>query len=174
MPEIQLLRADHAAALRAFESENRAYFAESVPDRGDAYFTGFAARHEALLAEQAAGLGWFHLVVDGDGEVLGRVNLIDAADGEAELGFRIARKAAGRGLATDVVRRICVRAASEYGLTSLRAAATLDNAASRAVLIRAGFVAAGETVLDGRPARCFTLALAVPTGEGHAVRVSSM
>ncbi|GAA2991872.1 GNAT family N-acetyltransferase [Streptomyces fulvorobeus] len=151
MPELQLLRHDHAAALLAFEQENRAYFAASVPDRGDAYFAQFEARHSALLTEQGAGLCYFHVLVGEGGEVLGRVNLVDVADGAADLGYRIAEKAAGRGLATTAVGRICVLAATEYELTTLRAATTTDNAGSRAVLARTGFVRTGETELDGRP-----------------------
>lgn len=38
MPEMQLPRPAHAPALFAFEQENRAYFAASIPDRGDGYF----------------------------------------------------------------------------------------------------------------------------------------
>ncbi|MEU8678822.1 GNAT family N-acetyltransferase [Streptomyces sp. NPDC048560] len=151
MPELQLLRPDHAAALFAFEQENRAYFAASVPDRGDDYFARFDARHSSLLAEQAEGLCYFHVLVGADGEVLGRVNLVDVADGSADLGYRIAEKAAGRGLATTAVHRICVLAATDYGLTALRASTTLDNARSQAVLTRTGFVRTGETVLDGHP-----------------------
>ncbi|MFD7444592.1 GNAT family N-acetyltransferase [Streptomyces sp. NPDC059909] len=151
MPELQRLRLDHAPALLAFEQENRAYFAASIPDRGDDYFTEFDARHSDLLAEQAAGLHFFHVLVGSGGDVLGRVNLIDVADDAAELGYRIAEKAAGQGLATSAVRQVCVLAAAEYGLTSLRAVTTLDNAASRAVLARTGFVPAGEIVLCGRP-----------------------
>jgi ribosomal-protein-alanine N-acetyltransferase len=150
-PEMQLLRPDHAPALLAFEQENRAYFAASIPDRGDDYFARFADRHRALLAEQEAGVCYFHVLVDAEGEVLGRINLMDAADGEAELGYRIAEHAAGRGLATWAVREICTRAATGYGLTTLRAAATLDNAASRAVLTKSGFTVAGERRLSGRP-----------------------
>lgn len=52
---MERLRADHASALLAFELENRAYFAASIPDRGDEYFASFPARHEALLVEQEAG-----------------------------------------------------------------------------------------------------------------------
>lgn len=151
MPELQLLRPDHAPALLAFERENRAYFAASVPDRGDDYFAGFGVRHADLLVEQAAGLHYFHLLVDEAGTVLGRVNLVDVADGAADLGYRIAERAAGRGLATAAVRQVCVLAAEEYGLTVLRAATTLDNPASQAVLSRTGFLPDGETVLDGRP-----------------------
>ena len=55
MPELERLRADHAAAVLAFESANRAYFASSISDRGDGYFETFAERHRALLAEQDAG-----------------------------------------------------------------------------------------------------------------------
>jgi ribosomal-protein-alanine N-acetyltransferase len=151
VPELQRLRLDHAPALLAFERANRAYFAASIPDRGDEYFERFDERHDSLLTEQSAGLHHFHVLVGDGGEVLGRVNLIDVADGSAELGFRIAEKAAGQGLATSAVAQVSVLAATEYGLTSLRAAATLDNAGSRAVLARSGFVVTGEVVLDGRP-----------------------
>ncbi|MFB7916586.1 GNAT family N-acetyltransferase [Streptomyces sp. NPDC056061] len=147
MPELQRLRADHAPALRAFERENRTFFAASVPDRGDDYFIHFEARHAALLAEQSTGLGHFHLLVDADGAILGRFNLVDVANGSAELGYRVAEKATGRGLATTTVRRLCTLAAEEYGLTTLRAATTLDNPASRTVLARAGFVPTGEELL---------------------------
>jgi hypothetical protein len=41
VPELQRLRADHAAAIMAFESANRAYFATSISDRGDEYFERF-------------------------------------------------------------------------------------------------------------------------------------
>ncbi|MGW0753294.1 GNAT family N-acetyltransferase [Streptomyces sp. NPDC002587] len=149
---LQLLRPDHAVALLAFERENRAYFAASVPDRGDRYFADFDARHRALLAEQATGACLFHVLVSTAGdEVLGRVNLVDVADGSAELGYRIAERAAGRGLATSAVREVCGLAGAEYGLTTLTAVTTLDNAGSRAVLARTGFAPAGETQVDARP-----------------------
>lgn len=164
MPELQRLRLDHAPALLAFEQENRAYFAASIPDRGDDYFTHFDARHSDLLAEQAAGLHFFHVLVGSGGEVLGRVNLIDVADGSAELGYRIAEKAARRGLATTAVHQTCALAAAEYGLTSLRAVTTLDNAGSRAVLARTGFVSTGEILLGGRPGITYVRDLSGPFG----------
>ncbi|WKD34158.1 GNAT family N-acetyltransferase [Streptomyces xanthophaeus] len=151
MPRLQLLRFDHAPALLAFEQENRAYFAASVPDRGDRYFADFDTRHAALMAEQAAGLCFFHVLVDDGGEVVGRVNLVDVADGSAELGYRIAERATGRGLATAAVREARGLAVTEYGLAALRAVTTLDNAGSRAVLARTGFVTTGDVDLDGRP-----------------------
>ncbi|HAG98895.1 MAG TPA: N-acetyltransferase, partial [Ktedonobacter sp.] len=48
--------------------------------------------------------------------------------------YRIAQKAAGQGLATAAVRKVRELAATEYGLSRLRARVTLDNPASRKVL----------------------------------------
>jgi ribosomal-protein-alanine N-acetyltransferase len=151
-PDLQLLRLDHAPALLAFEQENRAYFAASIPDRGDEFFTTFDTRYAQLLAWQAAGTDYLHLLVTERSEVVGRVNLTEVADGSAELGYRIAQKAAGQGLATAAVRKVRELAATEYGLTRLRARATLDNPASRKVLEYNGFIAVGELILNGKPA----------------------
>jgi [ribosomal protein S5]-alanine N-acetyltransferase len=159
MPELQLLHQDHAPALLAFEQENRAYFAASIPDRGDDYFARFADRHSELLAWQAEGANFFHVLVEEDGSIVGRVNLIEALDGCAELGFRIAERAAGRGLATSAVRQVCALAVSNYGLTALRAQARVENVGSRTVLSRTGFVPTGETVLSGLPAITYRLEL---------------
>src|SRR5437764_11857640 len=49
MPDLQLVRLDHAPALLAFERENRAYFAAVIPDRGNEFFTNFDMRHAQLL-----------------------------------------------------------------------------------------------------------------------------
>ncbi|MGW0787767.1 GNAT family N-acetyltransferase [Streptomyces sp. NPDC002911] len=160
MTVLERLRSDHSHALLAFEQENRAYFAASVPDRGDGFFDEFEARHAELLAEQAAGMHHFHVLADGEGAVLGRVNLVGVADRSAELGYRIAERAAGQGLATSGVRRVCALAFAEYGLTTLRAETTVDNAASRSVLTRAGFVTAGAITLMRKPGLRFTLDLA--------------
>jgi ribosomal-protein-alanine N-acetyltransferase len=152
MPDLQRLAAGHAAALLRFEQENRAYFVRSISDRGDAYFADFATRHADLLADQAAGLHHFHLLIDDDGDtVLGRFNLVDVANGTAELGFRVAEHASGRGVATDAVRRVCDLARDTYGLRRLVASAALDNPGSLTVLRRNGFIPVGDVVLAGRP-----------------------
>lgn len=161
VPVIERLRPDHAPAVLVFERENRAYFALAVSDRGDDYFSEFQQRFDGLLAEQEAGVCHFHVIVGDDGQVVGRVNLVDVADGAAELGFRVAEAAAGRGLATAAVRQMCAMAARDYGLRSLRASAATDNAGSRAVLGRVGFVPTGEDVLlVDRPGERYVLALA--------------
>lgn len=119
---LEPLTADHADAVLAFELENRKYFTSWIWDRGDDYFANFAAKHAALLAEQAAGICRFHVLMDDSGAVAGRVNLVDLENGSAELGYRIAEKWAGQGLATAAVRAIIGLAATEYALTTLRAA----------------------------------------------------
>lgn len=152
MPELELIRQEHSPALLVFELENRSYFAASIPDRGDEFFAEFEARFAQLLARQAAGTDYSHVLVADGGAVVGRVNLIEVADGSAELGYRIAQEAAGKGLATAAVREVRRRAAEQYGLTRLRARVTLDNPASRKVLERNGFVATGELTLNDKPA----------------------
>ncbi len=152
MPDLQLIRLDHAPALLAFERENRAYFAASIPDRGDEFFAEFDTRYAQLLEWQATGTDYLHVLVAEGGEVVGRVNLTEVADGSAELGYRIAQKAAGQGLATAAVRKVRELAATEYGLTRLRARVTVGNPASRKVLEHNGFVAVGELTLNGKPA----------------------
>ncbi len=154
MPELERLHAGHAAAVLTFELANRAYFAASVSDRGEDYFDHFTDRYGALLAEQEAGICAFHVLVTEDGSVLGRFNLVDIEDHTAELGFRVAQHAAGRGVATATVRELCRLAAARHGLRTLRAACAHRNAASRKVLTKAGFVPvgpAGPGHLGGKP-----------------------
>ena len=131
MPELERLHAGHAPAVLAFELANRAYFAASIPDRGDDYFDHFTDLYNARLAEQEAGICAFYVLVAEDGSVLGRFNLVDIEDHTAELGYRVAQHVAGRGVATAAVRELCQLAAARHGLRTLRAAAASQNVASR-------------------------------------------
>ena len=151
MPELQRLRADHAAAVLAFELANRAYFAAFISDRGDEFFDQFTERHNAQLAEQEAGICAYYVLVGEDGSVLGRFNLYGIADGTAALGYRVAQEVAGRGVATAGVRELCQLAAAQYGLRTLRAETSHENVASQKVLTKAGFVPVGPAQPGGRP-----------------------
>ena len=167
MPELELLRADHAEAVLAFELANRAYFATSISDRGDAYFATFTERHRALLAEQDAGIGAYYVLVDDDGAVLGRFNLVFVGDGVAQVGYRVAQQVTGRGVATAAVRELCLLASSRHRVSTLRAATSHENAASQRVLLNAGFHRGGA----GRPIRHRRQAgQLVPTGPRPCVR----
>jgi len=143
VPELQRLRAGHAQAVLAFELANRAYFAAFISDRGDEFFDQFTERHIASLVEQEAGLCAYYVLVGDDGSVLGRFNLYDIRDGTAVLGYRVAERVAGRGVATAAVRELCQLAAAQHGLRTLKAATSHDNVASQKVLAKAGFRPAG-------------------------------
>ncbi|MFI0156773.1 GNAT family N-acetyltransferase [Streptomyces lydicus] len=143
MPELKRLHAGHAPAVLAFELANRTYFAASISDRGDDFFDQFTDRYNASLAEQEAGICAFYVLVAEDGSVLGRFNLYDLEDGTARLGYRVAERVAGRGVATAAVRELCRTAIAMHGLRTLRAATSHDNAASQKVLAKAGFVPVG-------------------------------
>jgi ribosomal-protein-alanine N-acetyltransferase len=162
VPDLLRLRADHAAAILAFELANRAYFARSISDRGDAYFDGFAEQHRALLDDQEAGGGAYHVLVDEDGSMLGRFNLFFSGNGSAKVGYRVAEHVAGQGVATDAVRELCELAVTRYGLRTLEAAVSDTNVASRRVLVKAGFVPAGPAdpaELGGKPGSWYRLDL---------------
>jgi len=163
VPELQRLDAGHAPAVLAFELANRAYFSAFISDRGDEFFDQFTERHSALLAEQEAGMCAFYVLVAEDGSVLGRFNLYDFEDGTAVLGYRVAQHVAGRGVATATVRELCGLAAARHGLRTLRAATASENAASRKVLAKAGFVPAGPADpadLGGKPGTWYQRGLA--------------
>ena len=169
MPELQRLRADHAAAVLAFELSNRAYFAASISDRGDEYFDQFTERLSTLLADQEAGNGAYYVLVAQDGSVLGRFNLIFVGDGVATLGYRVAQHVAGRGVATATVRELCLVAPARHGLRTLRAATSSTNAASQKVLAKAGFVAVGPADpadIGGKPGTWYQRDLAEPVSPG--------
>lgn len=153
MPELQSLRRSHGSAVKSFELENRAYFAQSISDRGDAFYDGLAERLDSMLAEQAAGTSAFYVYVDEGGAILGRFNLYEIKDGVANLGYRVAQHAAGRGVATAAVRELCGLAATRYGLHALMAATSCENVASQKVLTKIGFVPVGPAdpaALGGR------------------------
>jgi len=160
VPDLQPLRADHGPAVLAFELANRGYFAASISDRGDDFYDQFAERHDALLAEQETGTSAFYVLVGEDGSVLGRFNLYNIKDGAAELGYRVAQKVAGRGVATATVRELSQLAAAQYGLHTLKAMTTHDNVASQKVLTKAGFVPVGPADIGGRPGTWYLLDLA--------------
>lgn len=156
------LRSDHLVAVLDFELANRAYFARSISDRGDEFFERFSERYHELLAEQDAGAAAFHVLQDDDGAVVGRFNLYELKDGTANVGYRVAERAAGRGVATAGLQELCLRAAGQYGLSTLRAVTSKENVASQRVLEKAGFVSVGESDVAGRPGIAYERAIDQP------------
>jgi ribosomal-protein-alanine N-acetyltransferase len=139
----------------AFELTNRAYFAAFVSDRGDAFFDEFSQRYDELLAERESRRDVYYVLLDDEGSVLGRFNLYGITDGCAEVGYRIAKRVAGQGLATAGLRELCRLAAAEHGVRRLRARTTHENVASQRVLAKVGFVTEGKADVAGRPGTSF-------------------
>jgi ribosomal-protein-alanine N-acetyltransferase len=162
VPHFQALQPDHASAVLEFELANRTYFAAFVSDRGDAFFDEFSERYDELLAERETRRDAYYVLLDDDGSVLGRFNLYDIEDGTADVGYRVAKRVAGRGVATAGVRELCRLAASEHGVRRLRARTTHENVASQIVLAKVGFVADGEADVGGRPGIWFERDLMQP------------
>lgn len=156
------MHSKHASAVLAFEQANRTYFAAFVSDRGDAFFDEFSKQYEELLAEQEIRRDAYYVLVDEEGSVLGRFNLYEIEGDTAEIGYRVAERVAGRGLATAGVCELCRLAASEHGVRTLRARTTHENVASQRVLVKAGFVEGGEADINGKPAISFERKLTQP------------
>jgi ribosomal-protein-alanine N-acetyltransferase len=114
MPQLQRLRDDHRPDVLAFELANRTYLSASISDRGDAFFAHFDEQYNELLAKQETGRDAYYLLIDDNGSILGRFNLVDIDNGTAELGYRVPQRVAGRGEATTAVRQICRLAAAEF------------------------------------------------------------
>lgn len=142
---LELLTPDHARPLERFERANRAFFAARVGDRGDDFFEHFDDRLAARVAENREGASLFFVIVDGDGEILGRVNISDIDQPElTELGFRVAEHAQGRGIATQGVISALDIAATR-GVQTVKARVSTANLPSRRVLERCGFEHTGQT-----------------------------
>jgi ribosomal-protein-alanine N-acetyltransferase len=157
--ELQRVRGDHLDAILAFELANRTYFAGFINDRGDGFYERYADHHRNLLADQDRGTCIFHLLVDQDGAIIGRFNLYDRANGSAEVGYRVAQHAVGRGVATSGLRELCRRAQTEYGLRTLTAKTRATSHASRRVLEKAGFSAVEACEVAGQPGIRYMLQL---------------
>ncbi len=90
---------------------------------------------------------------------MGRFNLYNLADGTADVGFRVAQRVAGRGVATSALRDLCRIASDQYGLRMLRAAASNENVGSQRVLTKVGFVATRPAEVGGRRGSSYELTL---------------
>ena len=110
------------------------------------YTRADAERFIAVSAEEAAaGTAVNLLAVDArDGRLLGSVSLLEMKPGYAEVGYWIAAEARGRGVATRSVRLLADWGRRELGITEFELLAHPDNAASRRVAEKAGFVPTGE------------------------------
>lgn len=144
------IRPSDAPALRAFETRNRAFFEATINARPASFYeAGGVEQAVAQALEEARGdRGYQYLLKDGEGAILGRVNLgavRRAHFHSATLGYRIAEAACGKGHAGEAVRQVLEIAFGELGLARIEADCRRENAASRRVLLRNGFEQFGHS-----------------------------
>ncbi|MFS2201973.1 GNAT family N-acetyltransferase [Pseudomonas sp. Pseusp3] len=140
---VRELKKTDTEALLAFEVHNREWFESHIDARDPAFYSlrGVVDHIESYLSDFAIGAWHPFVIVDSSQTIVGRANLksIDLAMGSAEVGYRIAQRACGQGLATLALRHLIQQAQVRWGLTQLVAFAYKENVGSRTVLDRCGF-----------------------------------
>ncbi|MEK5431058.1 GNAT family N-acetyltransferase [Lysinibacillus sp. FSL R7-0073] len=139
---IERLQVVDAEGLYKFELENRKFFEEMVPTRGDEYYNPeiFKKRHEALLEEQAQGRSYFYLIKDLDSSILGRINLVDIDSFHkiGHLGYRVGQEHTGKGIANKALKKL-IETITDEDIKQIKAETTTNNIASQRVLEKNGF-----------------------------------
>jgi ribosomal-protein-alanine N-acetyltransferase len=144
----RLLAPDDAPALRQIAQDDHDFLAPWEPQCDERWLTEAGQREEigARLDQYRLGLALPHVVLDGAGEVVGRItlnNVVRGAFQSCSVGYWIRSAANGRGHATSAVRRMLALAFDELGLHRVEAGTLVHNAASQRVLERNGFVRFG-------------------------------
>jgi [ribosomal protein S5]-alanine N-acetyltransferase len=139
---------DDAPVLAALLRDNQEFLAPWDQVRADGYFTeaGQRASIEAALARHQAGIHLPCVILDGSGQVAGRINLNEIVRGafqSASLGYWLSEAAGGQGLATQAVRELIGLAFSTLALHRLEAGTLVHNVRSQRVLERNGFTRFG-------------------------------
>jgi RimJ/RimL family protein N-acetyltransferase len=141
---IRTLQPGDAQALLEFELANREWFERHIDPRPPQFYSpqGVASHIADYLERHAAGNWHPCVVLDQQGRIAGRANLkdIDRGAGRAEIGYRIAQSAAGKGLATAALQHLVSLASTHWRLKEVFAEVTADNEASARVLEKCGFV----------------------------------
>ena len=133
---VRPLTSADADDLSALLRENRDFLAPFEPVRDERFFTAGGQREgiedDAVLA---------FAILAGE-RIAGTVTLSNIVHGpfqSAALGYWVAERLNGRGLATSAVREVAEIAFGELGLHRLEAATLVDNLASQRVLEKNGF-----------------------------------
>lgn len=141
---INRLQESDAEELFTFETDNRAFFEQMVPSRGEAYyqFETFKVRHRELLTEQDDTNSRFYLIRDERGNIVGRINLvaIDEPKRVAEVGFRVGENYVGKGIASNALKQLLE---TEKGFQTIKGKTTSNNIASQKTMENNGFKKVG-------------------------------
>ena len=117
-----------------------------LPLLPDPYTLADAERWIDETAESFGKIGLCDLVMcrADDGAIVGAIGFRPRPDGTAETGYWVAKPHRGQGYAAEATRRLATYAFERLGYRRLVAAVLPENATSRKVIARAGFVRFGE------------------------------
>lgn len=141
--EFELLTESHSAQLLEFEIENREWFERWIAPRELAFYSvaGVMAHIQSLqaAARESTALSF---VATEDNHIIARANLknICADLRTAEIGYRVAMKSAGAGVATACVAKLIEESTCALNIGVLRARVLHNNLASCRVLEKHAFV----------------------------------
>ena len=133
---IRPITADDAAELAALLVENHAFLAPYEPLRDERFYT-VEGQQEQLARE-----GKHDFAILDRKRIVGTLQLSNIVHGplqSANLGYWVAERVNGRGLATQAVGELIPIAFGELGLHRLEAGTLVDNVASQRVLEKNGF-----------------------------------
>ncbi|MGE7911280.1 GNAT family N-acetyltransferase [Lysinibacillus xylanilyticus] len=137
---INSLQERDAEELFEFEKNNRLFFEQMVPSRGEDYFNfeTFKIIHKELLTEQQENKSKFYLIRDNSDKIIGRINLvdIDTTNDIAEVGYRVGQEYGGKGIGARALKLLLE---TEISVTKIKAKTTINNIASQRVLEKNGF-----------------------------------
>lgn len=164
----QLVEADRDAVVKVFsDPEMSRFFAADFSDPAAAN----AMVDRRLAYRGPAGQG--HWVIERDGEVIGVAHLRPSSElpgGVAELGYYVASAHAGQGLASEAARAVLDHGLDALGLPAVWALVHENNAASRKVAGRLGFLDVGGGVHYGDLHRVL-VALPAVHGRAHHIEL---
>jgi ribosomal-protein-alanine N-acetyltransferase len=133
-----------AQALTGLYAENQEFLAPWQPLRPDSYFTevGQLEAVEAALAQKASGSAVPLVILDRSGAVAGTITVASVIRGafqSCSVGYWLAERAQGQGLATAALREVADLAFGDLRLHRIQAETLTHNTRSQRVLQRVGF-----------------------------------
>ncbi|WIM95526.1 GNAT family N-acetyltransferase [Actinoplanes oblitus] len=137
---VRALTLEDVPELTAVLVGTRDYLAPWDPIRDESFYTE-AGQRQVITDLLRAGNALPHVILD-EGRIAGRINLNSIIRGpfqSASLGYWVAERHAGRGLASAAVAEVLRLAFTEYGLHRVEAGTLLHNERSQRVLLKNGF-----------------------------------
>jgi RimJ/RimL family protein N-acetyltransferase len=135
--------ADAAATARLLDDAETRRWNPGPDDRSQGGLRTWCAQ-QGDWSDASHATFWVFERADG-GRLVGTVSMfkVDRPQGDAELGYRVASWARGRGVATEALRALAGWAFPAFGLARLQLFHAVDNPASCRVAVKAGFLHEG-------------------------------